>query len=57
MRVLFVISDLGWGGAERQLVVLSRELARLGHEVSIYTSTCSPVERRALTSLRGPASK
>jgi glycosyltransferase involved in cell wall biosynthesis len=37
MRVLFVISGLGLGGAERQVVVLSKELARLGHEVSIYT--------------------
>jgi glycosyltransferase involved in cell wall biosynthesis len=37
MRVLFVISGLGLGGAERQTVVLSKELARLGHEVTIYT--------------------
>ncbi len=37
MRVLFVISGLGLGGAERQVVVLSKELARLGHAVSIYT--------------------
>jgi glycosyltransferase involved in cell wall biosynthesis len=37
MRVLFVISGLTLGGAERQVVVLSRELARLGHKVSIYT--------------------
>jgi glycosyltransferase involved in cell wall biosynthesis len=39
MRVLFVISGLGLGGAERQVVVLARELARIGHEVSIYTLT------------------
>jgi len=37
MRILFVISGLTLGGAERQVVVLSRELARLGHKVSIYT--------------------
>jgi glycosyltransferase involved in cell wall biosynthesis len=37
MRVLFVISGLALGGAERQIVLLSKELARLGHEVSIYT--------------------
>lgn len=37
MRVLFVVSGLGLGGAERQVVLLSRELARLGHLVSIYT--------------------
>ena len=39
MRVLFVISGLGLGGAERQIVLLSRELARLGHDVSVYTLT------------------
>jgi glycosyltransferase involved in cell wall biosynthesis len=39
MRVLFVISGLGLGGAERQIVLLSRELIRLGHHVSIYTLT------------------
>jgi glycosyltransferase involved in cell wall biosynthesis len=39
MRVLFVISGLGLGGAERQVVVLSKELARSGHQVSIYTLT------------------
>jgi glycosyltransferase involved in cell wall biosynthesis len=37
MRVLFVISELTMGGAQRQVVVLSKELARLGHQVSIYT--------------------
>ena len=39
MRVLIVISGLGLGGAERQVVLLSRELVRLGHRVSIYTLT------------------
>ena len=37
MRVLFVISDLGLHGAQKQVVELSRELARFGHEVAIYT--------------------
>jgi glycosyltransferase involved in cell wall biosynthesis len=37
MRVLFVISDLGFHGAQKQVVELSRELARGGHEVAIYT--------------------
>jgi glycosyltransferase involved in cell wall biosynthesis len=37
VRVLFVISALGFGGAERQVVLLSRELSRLGHAVLIYT--------------------
>jgi glycosyltransferase involved in cell wall biosynthesis len=37
VRVLFVISDLGFHGAQKQVVELSRELARGGHEVAIYT--------------------
>lgn len=37
MRVLFVISDLGLHGAQKQVVELSRELDRRGHEVAIYT--------------------
>jgi glycosyltransferase involved in cell wall biosynthesis len=37
MRVLFVISDLGLHGAQKQVVELSRELARGGHKVAIYT--------------------
>lgn len=37
MRVLFVISDLGFHGAQKQVVELSRELARRGHGVAIYT--------------------
>lgn len=39
MRVLFVISGLAFGGAERQVILLSRELDRLGHRVCIYTLT------------------
>ena len=37
MRVLFVISDLGLHGAQKQVVEISRELDRAGHEVAIYT--------------------
>jgi glycosyltransferase involved in cell wall biosynthesis len=37
MRVLFVISDLGFHGAQKQVVELARELARGGHGVAIYT--------------------
>jgi glycosyltransferase involved in cell wall biosynthesis len=39
MRVLFVVSSLTLGGAERQIVLLSKALVRLGHSVSIYTLT------------------
>ena len=37
MRILQVISGLTTGGAERQLIILSRELLRRGHRVLIYT--------------------
>lgn len=37
MRVLFVISDLALHGAQKQVVELSRELGRRGHDVAIYT--------------------
>lgn len=39
MRILFVISGLALGGAERQIVLLSKEFIRRGHSVSIYTLT------------------
>src|SRR6266850_4199463 len=37
MRILYVISGLGFGGAEKQLVELAKQLAGHGHEVAIYT--------------------
>jgi glycosyltransferase involved in cell wall biosynthesis len=37
MRVLFVISELTFGGAQKQVVELSRQLVRHGHAVAIYT--------------------
>ncbi len=37
MRIVFVISHLIYGGAETQMIGLSRELARMGHAVVIYT--------------------
>lgn len=36
MRVLFVIGALGHGGAESQVILVSKELARLGHEAGVY---------------------
>ena len=39
MRVLFDISGLAFGGAERQVILLARELARQGHAACIYTLT------------------
>ncbi len=37
MRVLFVISELTLGGAQKQVVELARQLVRHGHEAAVYT--------------------
>jgi glycosyltransferase involved in cell wall biosynthesis len=37
MRILYVISELTFGGAQKQLVELARQLSRCGNEVVIYT--------------------
>jgi glycosyltransferase involved in cell wall biosynthesis len=37
MRVLFIISELTFGGAQKQVVELSKELVRRGHEAAIFT--------------------
>jgi glycosyltransferase involved in cell wall biosynthesis len=43
MRVLFTISDLDLGGAQKQVVELAKELVRHGNEVAIYTlNDCAP---------------
>ncbi|MBQ2863815.1 MAG: glycosyltransferase [Clostridia bacterium] len=36
MKILFVTSSMGFGGAERVVSVISSELSRRGHEVGIY---------------------
>ena len=37
MRVLFIISELTFGGAQKQVVELSKQLVRTGHDAAIYT--------------------
>lgn len=37
MRVLFIISELTLGGAQKQVVELARQLVRHGHEAAVYT--------------------
>jgi glycosyltransferase involved in cell wall biosynthesis len=37
MRVLFIISDLDLGGAQKQVVEISRQLVRHGHAAAIFT--------------------
>ena len=39
MRIFYVISGLGYGGAEKQLVELARHLSGRGHKILIYTLT------------------
>lgn len=49
MRILFVISGLGLGGAEKQVVLLARELSRRGHAVSIYALSTKRHRERDLS--------
>lgn len=37
MRVLFTISDLDLGGAQKQVVELCKQLVRHGHDVAVFT--------------------
>jgi glycosyltransferase involved in cell wall biosynthesis len=37
MRVLFIISELTFGGAQKQVVELARQLVKNGHHAAIYT--------------------
>jgi glycosyltransferase involved in cell wall biosynthesis len=37
MRVLFIISDLDLGGAQKQVVELCKQLVRHGNDVAVYT--------------------
>jgi glycosyltransferase involved in cell wall biosynthesis len=46
MKILYVISELTLGGAQKQLVELARQLAGRGHDVKIYTLN-DDVPRRA----------
>ena len=48
MRILYVISNLAFGGAEKQLVELARQFAACGHEVAIYTLNRDVPRRREL---------
>ena len=43
MRVLFIISDLDLGGAQKQVVELCKQLVRHGNDVAVYTlNDCVP---------------
>ncbi|HYC36415.1 MAG TPA: glycosyltransferase [Usitatibacter sp.] len=50
--MLFVISDLGLHGAQKQVVELARELDRRGHEVAIYTLNDDAARRAELAGTR-----
>ncbi len=40
LRVLFVVPRMSYGGTERQIAIISSELARRGHLVLIYSMYC-----------------
>ena len=48
MRVLFIISELTLGGAQKQVVELSRQLVSHGHDVAIYTLNRDVPRKREL---------
>jgi glycosyltransferase involved in cell wall biosynthesis len=48
MRVLFVISELTLGGAQKQVVELARQLVRHGHDCAIYTLNADVPREREL---------
>jgi glycosyltransferase involved in cell wall biosynthesis len=48
MRVLFIISDLGFHGAQKQVVELSKGLEARGHAVAIYTLNADAGRAREL---------
>jgi len=51
MKIFFLIRSLGFGGAERQLVLLSKGLHDRGHEVVVatfYSGDGGPLERELL---------
>ena len=41
MRILFVASSMGYGGAERVISLISNELCARGHEVGIYLTSAN----------------
>jgi glycosyltransferase involved in cell wall biosynthesis len=49
MRILYVISGLTFGGAEKQLIELAKQLVRRGHEVAIYTLNANVPRKGELT--------
>lgn len=49
MRILYVISGLTFGGAEKQLIELAKQLVRRGHEVAIYTLNANVPRKSELT--------
>lgn len=48
MNILFLIDDLGLGGAQRQLVSLSTKFHSLGHKISVLTYSRNSLHENAL---------
>jgi glycosyltransferase involved in cell wall biosynthesis len=54
LRILFVNSGLGFGGAETQLIAIISELKRIGHEPAIYLLTRGAARAEELFKLGVP---
>lgn len=52
MRILYVISELSHGGAEKQVVELAKQMVERGHEVAIYTLNRDVPRKRELAGHR-----
>lgn len=46
LRIAFVNTSRGWGGAEEQMLAMSRELERRGHQVTVVARRGGPILER-----------
>lgn len=46
MKIAFVNTNRGWGGAEEQMLVMARELTLRGHDVTVIVRRGGPMEKR-----------
>ncbi|MEG3065643.1 hypothetical protein [Acetomicrobium sp.] len=44
-KILQAIDAGGWGGAEKVVVMISNELAGMGHDVEVWVRRGSPISR------------
>ena len=49
-RIVFHVPSLRGGGAERVFVLMANEMARRGHEVTLFTWSISALQSAAMAS-------